>query len=101
MNRIVKRQGARPPWIELLQELETAQTAFRSSILSSYVRAIVRSLTTSPYQTFESLSALTESDIAAMRDPRWRRREEAYHNEAVRELNNTVRRMVSPGGIVS
>ncbi|KAJ9098316.1 hypothetical protein QFC19_006440 [Naganishia cerealis] len=71
MNRIVKRQGAKPPWIELLGELEAAHAAFRASILSSYVRSLVE----------------------AMRDGKWLSRETAYHAEAVKDLNNLVRKM--------
>ncbi|KAJ9099355.1 hypothetical protein QFC20_005756 [Naganishia adeliensis] len=93
MNRIVKRQGAKPPWIELLGELETAHTAFRSSLLSSYVRSIVRSLTTSPFQSRQSLAQLTTEQVQALRDPKWQTREMAYHTEAIKDLNNTVRKM--------
>jgi DnaJ family protein C protein 28 len=112
MNRIVKRQGAKPPWIELLggkslvsrkyvlrssyaTELETAHTAFRSSLLSSYVRTIVRSLITSPFQSRQSLAQLTTEQVEALRDSKWQTREMAYHAEAVKDLNNTVRKMVS------
>jgi hypothetical protein len=112
MNRIVKRQGAKPPWIELLggmsrplciafhadrlvTELETAHSSFRSSLLSSYVRSVVRSLITSPFQSRQSLAQLTVEQIEALRDPKWQAREMAYHSEAIKDLNNTVRKMVS------
>ncbi|KAJ9096728.1 hypothetical protein QFC21_004998 [Naganishia friedmannii] len=86
MNRIVKRQGAKPPWIELLG-------AFRTSILSSYVRSLVRSLITSPFHSRQSLAQLSLEQVEAMRDKRWLARDGAYHAEAVKDLNNTVRKM--------
>lgn len=78
-----------------MTELETAHTAFRSSLLSSYVRSIVRSLITSPFQSRQSLAQLTTEQVQALRDPKWQTREMAYHTEAIKDLNNTVRKMVS------
>lgn len=53
----------------------------------------MRSLLTSLYETQESLAELTAEKASDMRDKRWKDREGSYHQEAVRELNNTVRRM--------
>jgi aarF domain-containing kinase len=121
LNRIMKRQGAKPPWIELQNgqlrrppegtfcrmsmiisayilleftvELDAAHASFRSTLLESYSRAVVRSLVTSPYHDNASLSALTVEDISKLRDSRWQAREQAYHAEHIKSLNNIVRRM--------
>ncbi len=112
MNRIVKRQGSKPPWIELLggvwrlatlkthslfihpAELESAQASFRASLLSSYTRSLLRTLLTSAFHDRASLAALAAADVTRLRDEGWQAREEAYHKEAVRQLNDLVRRMV-------
>jgi hypothetical protein len=38
---------------------------------------------------------MTVEQVNAMRDAKWQARERAYHNEAIKDLNNTVRKMVS------
>lgn len=94
MNRIIKRQGAKPAWIELLGELDTNHLALRASLLSSHVKNLVRNLVTSPFHDKDSLSRLRLTDVQNMRDRQWEQREFAYHTEAIKDLNNTLRRMV-------
>ncbi|TKY88977.1 hypothetical protein EX895_002218 [Sporisorium graminicola] len=48
MNRIVKRQGAAPPWVELNMELETELRSWRQRFDDSWVRRATRMITTSP-----------------------------------------------------
>lgn len=93
MNRIMKRQGARPPWIELQNELESAMATFRNNLLDSHVRAIVRSLITSSYHDQESLAKLTPAELSNLRDSAWENRERSYHEELVKNLNNLIRKM--------
>jgi aarF domain-containing kinase len=76
-----------------LTELDSAHNNFRSNLLESYTRALVRSLVTSPYHDNASLSALSPEDIRKLRDSNWASREKAYHEEVIKSLNNTVRRM--------
>ena len=47
MNRIVKRQGAAPPWVELNMELETELGSWRQRFTDSWVRRASRMITTS------------------------------------------------------
>lgn len=47
MNRIVKRQGAAPPWVELNMELETELKSWRQRFDDSWVRRASRMITTS------------------------------------------------------
>ncbi|MDN8910326.1 DUF1992 domain-containing protein, partial [Staphylococcus aureus] len=44
MNRIVKRQGALPPWIEIQQVADADIRGFRSLLLETYTRHLVRDI---------------------------------------------------------
>ncbi|KAK7470053.1 hypothetical protein VKT23_001491 [Stygiomarasmius scandens] len=90
MNRIVQRNGAAPPWVELQGELDTALQSFRSILRASYVRRTIRLLTSlhPPYV----LSKYTLPDILSHRDPEWEKKEESYHTKAVDEINALVRK---------
>ncbi|KAI0065799.1 hypothetical protein BV25DRAFT_1821485 [Artomyces pyxidatus] len=90
MNRIVQRQGAAPPWVEIQGELETAVAAFREVVRQSWTRRAVRMLTAS--QPAALLPALSLRDVAALRDAEWEARERAYHDSALAEINSLVRK---------
>ncbi|KAA1466671.1 hypothetical protein DENSPDRAFT_767700 [Dentipellis sp. KUC8613] len=90
MNRIVQRQGAAPPWVEIQGELETAVTSFRELLRQSWVRRAIRMLTLSQPATL--LPTFTLSDAVRLRDAEWEERERAYHDTAVEELNSLVRK---------
>ncbi|SPO30599.1 uncharacterized protein UTRI_05216 [Ustilago trichophora] len=47
MNRIVKRQGAAPPWVELNMELESELGSWRGRVVDGWVRRASRMITTS------------------------------------------------------
>ncbi|PWY98022.1 hypothetical protein BCV70DRAFT_202196 [Testicularia cyperi] len=47
MNRIVKRQGAAPPWVELNMELEEELRSWRDRMVDGWVRRASRMITTS------------------------------------------------------
>lgn len=88
MNRIVQRQGAAPPWVEIQRELEAAVDAFRSVLKQSWVRRAVRMLTLSR----EPLRGLSLVDVQELRDREWEGREKAYHESALAEVNTLVRK---------
>jgi DnaJ family protein C protein 28 len=88
MNRIVQRQGAAPPWVEIQGELQAALDAFRSVLKQSWVRRAVRMLTLSR----QPLRELSLADAQALRDREWEAREEAYHESALAEVNSLVRK---------
>lgn len=107
LNRIVQRQGAAPPWIEIQQgtslplmclhsspdrhsELELAVANFRDVLRQSWTRRAIRMLTLSRPAT--ALSQLTHDQVSAFRDAEWEAREKAYHVTAVEELNSLVRK---------
>ncbi|OCH94546.1 hypothetical protein OBBRIDRAFT_769647 [Obba rivulosa] len=90
MNRIVQRQGAAPPWVEIQRELESAVASFREVLKQSWTRRAIRVLTLS--QPSVQLPALSLADVTALRDAEWEVREQAYHDSALEELNALVRK---------
>jgi hypothetical protein len=88
MNRIVQRQGAAPQWVEVQGELEAAVNAFRAVLRQSWVRRAVRMITLSQRPPRE----LSLADVRALRDGEWERRERAYHESALAEVNALVRK---------
>ncbi|KAG8865396.1 hypothetical protein FRB96_000286 [Tulasnella sp. 330] len=96
MNRIIKRQGAAPPWVEIHGELEHHIRVFRGILSSSWVKRATREILLSlpASSRTQSLSAnVTIERIASMRDPEWEQRESSYFNAALEEVNSQIRRM--------
>jgi len=48
MNRIIKRQGSAPPWVELAGDLERDIISFRSRMTEGWVRRAARMITSTP-----------------------------------------------------
>ncbi|EED81082.1 predicted protein, partial [Postia placenta Mad-698-R] len=90
MNRIVQRQGAAPPWVEVQGELESAINSFRDVIRQSWTRRAIRMLTIS--QPAALLPRLTLSSVTSLRDAEWEARERAFHEKAIDEMNALVRK---------
>ncbi|RPD66800.1 hypothetical protein L226DRAFT_529206 [Lentinus tigrinus ALCF2SS1-7] len=90
MNRIVQRQGAAPPWVEIQGELESAINTFREVLKQSWTRRAIRSLTT--MHPASLLPRMTLADVTSMRDPEWENKERAYHDTALEEVNSLVRK---------
>ncbi|KAK0499522.1 hypothetical protein EDD18DRAFT_1151513 [Armillaria luteobubalina] len=90
MNRIVQRNGAAPPWVELQGELDTAVQSFRELLRQSWIRQTLRNLTTN--HPAQILIQFNLSDVKGHRDPDWEMRERAYHDAAVEEVNALVRK---------
>lgn len=90
MNRIVQRQGAAPPWVELQGELEIVLASYRDLLRQSWTRRVVRMLPL--HNTPAALERFTVDDIRAHRDAEWLAREASYHNVAIDELNSLVRK---------
>ena len=88
LNRIVQRQGASPPWVEVQGELEAAVTTFRSVLKQSWVRRAVRMLTLSG----RPLRGISLADLRALKDREWEVREKAFHESALAEVNALVRK---------
>ncbi|KAH9071616.1 hypothetical protein EDB83DRAFT_2575046, partial [Lactarius deliciosus] len=92
LNRIVQRQGAAPPWVEVQGELEAAIKAFRTALRRSWVRRAVCVLAL----THSRLSLPSLADVQALRDEEWETRERAYHDSALAEVNSLVRNALTP-----
>ncbi|PSR76949.1 hypothetical protein PHLCEN_2v8121 [Hermanssonia centrifuga] len=110
LNRIVQRNGAAPPWVELqggqphsqcshtashflkriIIELETAINTLRDIMRQSWIRRAIRMLTLS--RPAALLPKLTLEDVMSLRDPEWEIRERAYHDIALEEVNSLVRK---------
>jgi hypothetical protein len=109
MNRIVQRNGAAPPWVEVQggqstvcqsialflmliinSELESALTSFREILRQSWIRRALRILIISRPPAL--LQELALADVTALRDPEWEARERSYHDKAVEEINSLVRK---------
>ncbi|GJE87408.1 DUF1992 domain-containing protein [Phanerochaete sordida] len=90
LNRLVQRQGAVPPWVEVQQELDTALNNFRDVMRQSWTRRAIRMMTLE--QPLSFLSGLTIEKVLAFRDVQWEGRERAYHNAALEEVNSLVRK---------
>ncbi|KAJ7334740.1 hypothetical protein DFH08DRAFT_784815 [Mycena albidolilacea] len=86
MNRIVRRNGAAPPWVQLQAELDAALATFRALLHAGWTRHAVRAITLHGVRAGEDDAALR-----GFRDPAWARREAAYHATALAEVNERVR----------
>lgn len=86
MNRIVQRQGAAPPWVELQQECDRETEQWRLRLREDWRRRAIRMLTLSggPPPPLDA--------VHRHRDSEWVAREAAYHAASVRDLNGLVRR---------
>ncbi|KAJ7075987.1 hypothetical protein B0H15DRAFT_893671, partial [Mycena belliarum] len=84
MNRIIRRNGAAPPWVQLQADLDAALRTFRHLLRAAWTRHAVRALTLAGAPPPPLASA-------AFRDPAWVAREASYHAAALAELNAHVR----------
>lgn len=105
MNRIVKRQGAAPPWVELNQQFHSDLHSLRAKMIDSYSRRAVRHYTQSGMLTSSSGPGTGSSGglddqrrayflslARSYRDGEWINMEKGYHTEAVKDLNETLRK---------
>jgi hypothetical protein len=95
MNRIIKKQEAAPPFVELQREMRTELDGFRARLRATWIRRATRIL---------SLQPLTSSVIEGsgqFRDEDWATRERAYHESAVAGVNSMIRKynMVAPQSV--
>ncbi|KAG6846702.1 hypothetical protein H0H93_012343, partial [Arthromyces matolae] len=90
MNRIVQRNGAVPQWVELQGELDNSVSTFRELLRQAWIRRVVNVITSTTPAAF--LHTFTMDDIKAFRDKDWERREHAYHQVALDEVNALVRK---------
>jgi hypothetical protein len=114
MNRIIQRQGAAPPWVELNVQVENEQRDFRHRLAENWQRRASRMILATPYlrdgmeyvgvaqdEEFDALqrrSNLTQGQRKTLHiadsytDAEWEQREQAYHEASLRHVNNLIRK---------
>ncbi|PWN40218.1 hypothetical protein IE81DRAFT_368467 [Ceraceosorus guamensis] len=117
MNRLVKRQGAAPPFVELNSDLESTHQNFRMRLQDSWVRrasriilaegklervigeATVQSIPHAPKTSGSAESgdfgtAYTQllQLVSSYRDVAWQATERGYHEACVADINRSIRR---------
>ncbi|GAA5826329.1 hypothetical protein JCM11251_007256 [Rhodosporidiobolus azoricus] len=87
INRIMKEQDTAPPWVEMQKELELALSTWRTNLRASWSRRAIR---------IRSSEGLTPAVIREVKegwmDPEWEARERAYHDAALHDVNQLVRK---------
>ncbi|KAG5219677.1 DUF1992 domain-containing protein [Salix suchowensis] len=110
MNRIVQKNGAAPPWVEVQQgtyvctsclsilsyinpklEVESAINSFRGILRQAWTRHALRSLTVG-FHSYPGSHQRTLVELQALRDDNWEKRELNYHTAAIAEINALVRK---------
>jgi len=80
--------------LNLLSELEKSIQSFREIIRASWIRRASRTITASwpppPYP--RTMAHITHESVSTMRDVEWEKKEEGYHNEALKEVNGLIRK---------
>ncbi|SCZ92029.1 BZ3500_MvSof-1268-A1-R1_Chr5-3g08291 [Microbotryum saponariae] len=89
INRVVKGQGAMPPWIEMQQELQLNLSAFRNELRSAYTRRVTRMLSLPGNLSRSSVASVLND---SHRDVEWEERERSYHLASIGSLNALTRR---------
>lgn len=84
----MKRQGALPPWIELQQHLDSTISAFRTLLLDTYSKHIVRNILSTNH-----MDLLPRENELPGKDEAWEARELKFHQENVRQINEQVRKL--------
>ncbi|KAH7343758.1 hypothetical protein B0J17DRAFT_643836 [Rhizoctonia solani] len=90
MNRIVMKNDAAPPWVELQKEAEKATLQLRELLISGWIRRMTRMLPLSNPRT--TLEALTPESVSKLRDDEWEQQEAKFHEAAIRDTNEAIRR---------
>lgn len=114
MNRLIQRQGAAPPWVELNVQLENEQSDFRKRLADSWLRRATRIILATSYmreglepiriQSNETFDDLMQREmfnsgqkkllnlVNGYTDSEWEQKEQAYHDVSIRDVNNLIRR---------
>ena len=95
MNRIVKRQEAAPPFVELQREMRADLDSFRARLRTSWIRRATRILSLQP------LTPSIVNESVTYRDQDWEIREQAYHERAITGINSLIRKynVVAPSSV--
>ncbi|GAA6060294.1 hypothetical protein JCM10212_002935 [Sporobolomyces blumeae] len=87
INRIMKAQDAAPPWIELQKELESSLVSFRTNLSQNWTRRAIR------IRSSEGLTPAVVREVQdGWRDPEWEHKEKRYHETAIQDINDLMRK---------
>lgn len=118
LNRMVQRQNAAPPFVEMNMDMKSEERALRQRIQAAWIcRALIRLEQSGAYQRMEPVAVVWEEEEAKpselpaysfdvstdgqratvawvrdFRDGRWVQEQAAYHAAAVQQLNQVIRR---------
>lgn len=100
LNRMIKRQGAAPPWIEKQTNVNTRLQLFRDTIAAQWRTRATHTIVT----RFKSLSLEEKlektmkyahyeqtNDRRRLRDSDWEKEQRQYHELSITEINNAIR----------
>jgi DnaJ family protein C protein 28 len=90
LNRIIRKNGASPPWVDAQVELDTALSSFRGILRQTWIRRAIRTLGMRSSQ--ETVSKMTVEYLKAIRDLDWEAKERGYHQVALEDVNKLVRK---------
>lgn len=122
MNRLIQRQGASPPWVELNSQVESETSDWRARLVDNWLRRASRMILSSahmrrglePLQTegIASFATLQASSLSGgqqkmvtlalqYRDAEWEARERDYHEASLKEVNSIIRKynVVAPASV--
>lgn len=95
MNRIVKRQEAAPPFVELQKEVREETQVFRARLRESWVRRALRMISLGP------ITPAVIEQAGDFRDKEWEARERSYWDVSLKNVNELVRKynIVAPASV--
>lgn len=122
MNRLIQRQGASPPWVELNHSVDVETNEWRDRIIDNWVRRASRMILSSSHlrrgleglkvDAAASFSSVKEDSLSEgqkrlitlvdqYRDAEWVAREKEYHEASLKEVNNVIRKynVVAPQSV--
>lgn len=122
MNRLIQKQGASPPWVELNSQVESETNDWRARLIDNWVRRASRMILSSSHlrRGLESLTLNAEATNASLegltlttgqrklvtlveqyRDAEWVAKETTYHEVSLKEVNNVIRKynVVAPSSV--
>lgn len=101
MNRIIKKQGASPPWVELNSTFHSDLESFRSRLVESFSRRVVKEFfqsgsllssggpgTGSSDGTEQQRRSYWISLAENFRDGGWEAKERAYREECIKSQSS-------------
>jgi DnaJ family protein C protein 28 len=122
MNRLIQKQGASPPWVELNSQVESETNDWRTRTIDNWVRRASRMILSSSHlrrglepirlDTAATISSLEGMSLSAgqkklitlveqYRDAEWVAKEASYHEVSLKEVNNVIRKynVVAPSSV--